>query len=154
MANRRPTLRNALAGFTLIELMVVVVVATILATIAIPAYTSQIRKSRRTEAKTAVLDLASREERYFSTSNSYTTDPTMLGYASSATSFPLSAGTYYQITVQVPDKDWTGGGPSYIITATPDTGSSQAQDTQCTSFSVTQTGLQSATGTLGSGCWK
>src|SRR5438132_12993393 len=54
-------------GFTLIELMVVVAIVTILFSIAIPSYMSYIRQSRRTEAKTAVLDLAGREERFLST---------------------------------------------------------------------------------------
>ncbi len=52
-------------GFTLIELMVTIMVAAILAAIAVPSYTSQIRKSRRTEARNAVLDAAAREERLF-----------------------------------------------------------------------------------------
>ncbi|MGH8219198.1 MAG: type IV pilin protein [Steroidobacteraceae bacterium] len=146
---------NRGAGFTLVELMIVIVIATILISVAIPAYTSQTRKSRRTEAKTAVLDLASREERYFSTNNQYTTDPTLLGYAAlgSGATFPQSAGSYYQITVAVPDPSWAGGGPSYLVTATPSAGSQQLQDAQCTSFSVTQTGSQAATGTLGNACW-
>ena len=54
-------------GFTLLELLVVVVIATILMSIAVPSYMTQIRQSRRTEAKTAILDLSGREERYLST---------------------------------------------------------------------------------------
>ena len=61
-------------GFTLIELMVVVAIATILFAIAIPSYVTYIRQSRRTEAKTAVLDLAGREERYLSTNPTAYTD--------------------------------------------------------------------------------
>jgi len=156
MTNRRTFPSRRETGFTLAELMIVIVIAAILISIAVPAYTSQTRKSRRTEAKTAVLDLASREERYFSTNNQYTTDPTLLGYApvGSGAVFPQSAGTYYQITVAVPDPAWAGGGPSFIVTATPGAGSQQLQDTQCTAFSVTQTGSQSATGTLGNACWQ
>ena len=155
MANRRALPGSRETGFTLVELMIVVVIATILVSVAIPAYTSQTRKSRRTEAKTAVLDLASREERYFSTNNQYTNDPTLLGYApvGSGAVFPQSTGTYYQITVTVPDPAWAGGGPSYIVTATPSAGSPQLQDAQCTAFNVTQTGSQTATGTLGNACW-
>jgi type IV pilus assembly protein PilE len=68
-------------GFTLIELMIVVVIATILISIAVPSYMQQIRQSRRTEAKTALLDAAGREERYFSTNgSSYTNVATQLGY--------------------------------------------------------------------------
>jgi len=66
--------RTRTAGFTLIELMIAIVIATVLITIAVPTYQAQIRKSRRTEARMAVLDLASREERFLSTANSYSQD--------------------------------------------------------------------------------
>jgi type IV pilus assembly protein PilE len=51
------------AGFTLIELMVTLAIAAILLSIVVPTYQAQVRKSRRTEAKTAILDFAAREER-------------------------------------------------------------------------------------------
>jgi type IV pilus assembly protein PilE len=60
---------RTIAGFTLIELMTTILVGSILLAIAIPSYNAQTQKSRRTEAKTALLDLASREERYNSTYN-------------------------------------------------------------------------------------
>ena len=72
MAHERGTMDFRAArfsrGMTLIELMMVVVIATILMSIAVPSYMSQVRQSRRIEAKTALLDLAGREERFFSTS--------------------------------------------------------------------------------------
>jgi hypothetical protein len=58
------------------------------------------------------------------------------------------------LQVQSPDPNWAGGGSSFIITATPVAGGPQVKDAQCTAFTVTQTGLQAATGTLGTnGCW-
>ncbi|HEV2704000.1 MAG TPA: type IV pilin protein, partial [Steroidobacteraceae bacterium] len=87
--------RSRSAGFSLVELMVVVVIASILASIAVPAYNGSIRKSRRTEAKTALADLAAREERFFATQNIYTTSPSALAYGSGA--LPISVGTYYSI---------------------------------------------------------
>jgi type IV pilus assembly protein PilE len=151
------------AGFTLIELMVVVVITTILLSIAIPSYQSQIRQSRRTEAKTALLDLAGREERYLSTNpQAYTNVPANLGYAGV---FPVLVGSnYYTITVACiagvgaalacdPNPN-APGGPSYYLTATPVAGTSQAADTQCTSFSVDSTGAQFSTGTYtAQQCW-
>jgi type IV pilus assembly protein PilE len=151
-------------GFTLIELMVVVVIATILLSIAIPSYMSQVRQSRRTEAKTAVLDLAGREERYFSTNGAiYSITPADLGYIGA---FPANVApdNYYQITVCKADvaaatpacdpNPNAPPGPSYYITATPVAGTSQAADTQCASFSVDSTGQQFSTGTLTSQqCW-
>src|SRR5205823_309417 len=92
-------------GFTLIELMVVVAIATILFSIAIPSYMTYIRQSRRTEAKTAVLELAGREERFLSTNpTAYTSTANALGYGTAAvplTNFPVGSG-YYQVTVCSP----------------------------------------------------
>src|SRR5580692_9710111 len=88
---------NRHTGFSLIELMIVVSIITILAAIAVPSYNSSVRKSRRTEAKTAITDFAAREERLYATQNAYSTDPVALGYTAAGGSFPVSTGTYYQI---------------------------------------------------------
>ena len=58
-------------GFTLIELMVTVLIVSVLVAIAVPSYIDKVRKSRRTDAKTALLDLAGREERFYNTNNTY-----------------------------------------------------------------------------------
>jgi type IV pilus assembly protein PilE len=146
------------AGFTLVELMIVVVIATILLSIAVPSYMQQIRESRRTDARTALLDLAGREESYNATMNAYTNVATNLGYAA----FPVSVGSgYYTITVSCVAAYGAGAcgpnaivGPSYYLTATPIAGTSQANDTQCTSFSVDSQGNQFSTGTAASTiCW-
>jgi type IV pilus assembly protein PilE len=149
-------------GFTLIELMIVVVIATILLSIAVPLYMSQTRQARRIEAKTAVLDLAGREERYFSTNGSqYTANSVFLGY----TAFPVTIGSgYYSLTVcastvagAAPACDGNANAPvypSYYIIATPIAGTTQASDTQCTSFAVDSTGAQFATGSQTAAfCW-
>jgi len=151
---------RAARGFTLIELMTVVVIATVLLSIAVPSYLTQVRQSRRTVAKTAILDLASREERYFSTNGAiYSVTPGDLGYVGGA--FPALVGpdNYYTITVCSPAANCDPNAnpppaPSYYITATPVAGTTQATDAQCTSFSVDSTGQQFATGTLPSQqCW-
>src|ERR1700686_4376020 len=102
MAIRLSLKNSGIGGFSLIELMVTLVVATILLTIAIPSYQNQIRKSRRTEAKTALLDLAGREETLYSTKNVYSIVPSTLGYGAGA--FPMQVGSkYYSVNVQVPN---------------------------------------------------
>src|ERR1700682_1711337 len=87
-------------GFTLIELVVAMVIAAILSAIAIPAYSNYVRKARRAEAKTALLDLASLEERYFSTQNIYSASWSDLGY-SGASGSSISVGSNYY-TVATP----------------------------------------------------
>ena len=153
--------KHASSGFTLIELMVTVAIVTILATIAVTSYTSQVQKSRRTEAKSALLDLAGREERLFSTTNAYSSDEAFLGYATVAGT-PMTNMTfgnkYYTLTAVVPDPAQApgppAGVPSYILTATPVAGNSQAGDTTCKAFSVNQLGVQTVTGTgTAASCW-
>src|SRR5579864_5453841 len=116
------------AGFTLIELMIVVVVVAILASIAVPTYKASILKSHRTEARSAILDLAGREERYLSVANSYSAVPTDVGYSGTTWGTGVSVGSgYYTVVVTV------GTSPSsFAITATAAGG--QASDASCASF--------------------
>lgn len=150
------------SGFTLVELLVVVAIATILFAVAIPSYVTYVRQSRRTEARTAVLELAGREERFFSTNGAtYADTPANLGYTGAA--FPVVVGGgYYQINVCIataqnatPACDPNANaplGPSFYVVATPL--GTQVQDTQCQSFSVDSTGQQFATGPGGTTyCW-
>jgi type IV pilus assembly protein PilE len=128
-----------IGGFTLIELMITVVVLAIIVAIAVPSYQQQVRKSRRADARNAILDLAGREERFLSISNSYSQIPGDVGYAG----FPATVNNgYYQLTVASPDLTQPGVTPSYLITATyfgP-----QVADTDCAQFTVNQLGQQAA----------
>ena len=139
-------------GFTLTELIVAMVVATILIAIAVPGYNSYVRKARRTDAKTAVLDLASLEERFFSTSNSYSSTPSDLGFASTA-AWPQTVGSgYYTVSVSNVSAATTTANATYTITASAV--GDQTNDQQCLTFSVTQSGTQSATPDPNGTCWK
>lgn len=145
--------RPAAAGFTLVELMVTMAIAAILAAIALPAYNTSVRKSRRTEAKTALLDLAGREERFYNTNNTYSATPSDLGYGAGA--FPLAVGSgYYDVNIAF--TAYSPGppavAPTYTLTAYPVT-ADQLKDTQCTLFTLTSTGLQSSTPNT-TVCWQ
>ena len=60
-------------GFSLPELMIVLVVAAILAAIAFPSYQDQVRKGRRAAATAALIDATSRQEQFFLDNKTYTT---------------------------------------------------------------------------------
>lgn len=60
-------------GFTLLELMIVVGIAAVIAPIAIPSYQEQTRKSRRAAATAALIDATSRQEQFFLDNKTYTT---------------------------------------------------------------------------------
>jgi type IV pilus assembly protein PilE len=147
---RKPTAPTSIVssrGFSLLELMIAVAVVSILATIAVTAYTSQVQKSRRTDARSALLDIAGREEKLFSTANAYSALPSDLGYGAVGVPWPITVGSgYYQVSVTTPDSQ------SYSITATPL--GAQLNDTTCASLSVNQLGAQTSTGTgTAATCW-
>lgn len=65
------TLKAAQKGFTLIELMVVIAIIGILASIAIPSYREYVRRARATEATGALADMRIRMEQCFQDNRSY-----------------------------------------------------------------------------------
>ena len=153
---RRCRCRAKARGFSLIELLIAMVIAAILASIAIPSYRTYILRSHRADAKSALLDMASLEERFFSTSNGYSQTPSDLGYTGA---LPLNVGLngYYQITTltvvaATPPGGGNNGTPAtYNITASAV--GNQTNDTQCLTFSINSAGQQTATPDPNLDCW-
>ena len=150
---RLPPMSRAQRGFTLLELLAAMAVVSILSMIAMSSYSTQTRKAHRTEAKTALMDIASREESLYSTTNTYSATPSSVGYTGAA--FPVTVGNgYYQVNVVVTQATATAPA-TYQLTATPL--GSQVADTACASFGVNQLGVQSASSSTGANalaaCW-
>lgn len=60
------------SGFSLIEVMIVVVIVGILAAIALPSYNNYVVRASRAAAQTELLQLASLQEKIYLNSNAYT----------------------------------------------------------------------------------
>jgi type IV pilus assembly protein PilE len=129
-------------GFTLIELMVAVAIVGILAAIAIPSYQESMRKSRRADAQSALLNIANAMERYFTQNNTYCDTGTSsqgavvaadtCGGAANDTGFLPGAidiprgetRVHYDIFVSTAPP----GGNNYTLRATPVAGGRQVGD--------------------------
>ena len=60
-----------ITGFTLIELMIVIVVVAVLAAIAMPSYRQYVLRTHRTEAKRTLLNVAVAQEKFYLQNNTY-----------------------------------------------------------------------------------
>lgn len=125
------------SGFTLIELMIAVMIMAVLASVAYPAYTDQVRKSKRAELITDIMQCAGILERRFTINASYNDD---------ACDNINTGNDDYNILVDVDtnvDADCTTANNKnncFIITATAVAGSYMADDKACVSFSYNERG--------------
>jgi type IV pilus assembly protein PilE len=120
-------------GFTLLELMIVVMVMAILAAIAVTQYGRYAYRARRADGQELLMRVANAQERYYATFNKYGDDPVTgdlkLGSATSEKG-------YYTVTITKTDltKDYTA-------TAKRVAGNSQAKDV-CGDLSINSQGVK------------
>lgn len=132
---RRPWRRR---GFTLVELLVALVVASILLSIAVPSYRGYVMRARRTEATTALTTARAAQEKFFVQYGRYAA--ALAPAAPDGLGIPVSTATgLYGLTLAI-----TEGGAGFRLTATlrPDT--SQSDDARCANFTVDHNGLRGA----------
>lgn len=142
-------------GVTLIELVVVMIIVGILAAVAIPSYRNYVIRSQRSDAKDAVLALATQQEKHYLQCNAYGTllDAATDCAAGEVQAADVSKNGWYALTTAAPAPT-TG----FTATATAVNGQNQWQDTECRSFTVNQAGLRSALDAGGADntaeCWR
>ena len=154
-------------GFTLVELLIAVTIIGILSAIAYPAYTNQVQKSNRAQAKARLVQAAQLLERFYSDNNKYYVDVSggnlVAGTASTAAGFaklmaaPTGTVVYsgsnnesnspYTVAL-----DTTVNANSFTLTATPRL--QQVADTKCANLTLTNAGVKGISGTgAASDCW-
>jgi len=134
-------IRAGQRGLTLIELVVVAVVIAVLAAIAIPSYRSHVLRANRTEARAALLALATAQEKFHLQCRHYATglDPDKASDCDAASlSFPARSdrGLY---SLRVTSADASG----WTAEALP-TGPPQSADRPCQGLGLAGTGRRSA----------
>jgi type IV pilus assembly protein PilE len=140
--------RAGAAGFTLIELMIVVVVIAILGAVAYPSYQDHTRKAKRAEGKTALLKAAQVQERVYSDRSTYVTDlAPLFGLTAGATVYsgenPGDSTAAYRITAAAGSCGDLAA--CVLITATPKTPTGApdpAVDSDCGSLTITSNGVR------------
>jgi type IV pilus assembly protein PilE len=120
-------------GFTLLELVITCAIVAILAAIAYPSYTNSVQKSRRSEATSALLGIASQMERWSTEKSTYAT--ATLG--SGGVYADHTENSYYTLSL-------TGlTATTYTVRATP--AGVQAAD-PCGAFTYTEQGIKDVSG--------
>ena len=118
---RSPRWSSAAPGFTLVELMIAIGIAALLAAIALPSFIGSVRKGRRAEAIAALAQVQQAQERWRANNPAYA--------SLSALNLPATTSHgYYGITLTLADDTKS---TVYIATATANSGTSQANDTNC-----------------------
>jgi len=135
------THKQKISGFTLIELMVTVAIIGLLAAVALPSYRSSVLRSARSEGKSALLEVATRQEQYYLDNKTYTTDMTALGLSASPY---ITEGGNYSVSAAAT----TNIAIDYTLTAAPQGG--QVKDTDCGSFTLNSNGVK---GAASADCW-
>lgn len=121
-------------GFTLIELMIAVAIVVMLAAVALPSFLDSIRKSRRTEAFTAISAVQQAQERWRSNNASYAADLATLSLIS-----PSGPAGYYTLSIVT---DEATRPTEYIVSAVAVAGTSQAKDGACARLAARVAGGQ------------
>jgi type IV pilus assembly protein PilE len=114
-------------GFTLIEVMIVVVVIGILAAVSYPSYNSYMARSRRADAQQLMAQMDSRQKQILIEQRAFATQPSDLNVGGTGWTCDSTKcqNTYYEITF---DGGVTNSPPAYTICAKPRSGTTQVSD--------------------------
>lgn len=133
--------RGKPGGFSLIEVLTVVVIVGILASVGYPAYQDSVRKARRNNAKAEIMDAAQQLERCFTQSTDYRLVPPCPTQATIQGQLPNG---FYTIALAVTTT-------TYTITASATSVGNQDKDAQCVTLDLDQAGAHTAT--TSTTCW-
>lgn len=130
-------------GFTLVELVVVVMIIGILGMIGLPSYRAYVLRSQRTEAKDALVRVASNQEKWYLQNNTYSADLNELGFADPP---GVTDSGLFQLAV-VADQT------SFTVIATPTADGGMLADDECQVYGIDETTARTAAPDPQNRCW-
>jgi type IV pilus assembly protein PilE len=147
-------------GFTLIELLITMMIVGILASIAVPAYTDYITKSRRARATQLLAELANRQEQFMLDNKTYARTLTDLGYTTGYLGIddngekqPSASANIQHVAALTPGTATASGVTlDWLLEAKP-SGLQLKRDKRCATLSLDSLGEKDATGTDPDSCW-
>ena len=139
---------NTQRGFTLLELMIVVVVVGILAAIAVPHYQSSVIKTRRATAAACLMELSQFMERFYTTNLRYDQSTAGAAVALPSTQCRNNLTGHYNFAFPKPPTQ-----RAYTLQAIPQGIQATKDPRNCGTLSLDQAGVRSAGGNV-SECWK
>lgn len=143
--------RRPQRGFTLIELMVVVAIVAILASISVASYRRYVLRANRTEARIALLSIQAGQEKFFLQNNTYATDiATLIAAPPAGLGLNLTAGGVTPSGLYT--VSFTAATPTQYTVQAVATGPQVDDTAACLTFSITDAGLRTPVDS--SGCWK
>lgn len=153
-AERTGMMRSRERGVTLLELMAVVVIIGILASIAIPSYRTYLLRAQRTDGTSALLRVAAAQEKFYLQNNRYASQDELDDAPPAGLGIPATEHGYYTLTLD----DTLDNTLAFTVTAQAKSDGAQAKDTQCVTFTIDQAGARKAfdsgpTDTT-SNCWR
>ncbi len=131
-------------GFTLVELMIVVVVVSILMGIAIPSYRAYTMRANRVDATSALLRIAAAQEKFYLQSNPAryaTTAAELTNAPPNGLGIPSTDRGYYNLAVAAGPG---GAATGFIALAIVDPLGNQAADDDCGLFTINEQGQRTA----------
>ena len=133
-------------GFSLLELLIVVVLAAIIMSLGIPSYREYSMRANRADATSALLRIGTAQERFFLAEDSYTTDLAEVGFGGGTTD-----REFYNLDIQPAAGGIAAG---YTVTATAAAGQGQDQDTECVELSIDESGRRGSNPGDPDICWR
>ncbi|RUQ95605.1 type IV pilin protein [Legionella septentrionalis] len=125
-------------GFSLIELLVVLLIIGIITTIAYPSYREYITRARRSDGQAALLNLASRMERHYSEHNTYQTATIGTGKSTDVLSSNASPEGWYVVAITSATES------NFTLRATP-VRAQATSDTRCQALTLNSLGVKGIT---------